>query len=49
LNGLPAEMFENTERGICFNFYGISGTLATSVRAEQVINEFYSVTRKIAQ
>jgi len=27
-------MFENTEQDFCFNFYGISGTLAKSVKAE---------------
>jgi len=32
-------MLENTEQGICFNFYGISGTLEKSVRAEQGQNE----------
>jgi len=32
-------MLENTEQGICFNFYSISGTLEKSVRAEQGQNE----------
>jgi hypothetical protein len=27
-------MFENTEQDFCFNFYGISGTLAKTVKAE---------------
>jgi hypothetical protein len=32
-------MLENTVQGIGFNFYGISGTLVKSVRAEQGQNE----------